>query len=249
MNKFSMIAFAVAACGMSVAANAATVSGQSNKGNAPNDFIVVDGLAQDSTGFHGGKKGDPAIGVSTVSDAQLIGLSGLRNLVAQDTNGVTVISSPSAPGTHSGMGVFNFTKVADKEVYFGEWSATGAANDTTHTAWYSGKDASTTVPTGGTASYTVAGINQYSGSNKLNGTLDANFGTKTLSGSLSNSSLNVNINATIANNASFAGSATANGVAGSSKGQFYGSNVDSLAGIAYFNSDHTKDTAFGGTKN
>lgn len=94
----------------------------------------------------------------------------------------------------------------------------------------------------------MAGINQYSGSNKLIGTLDADFGAKTLSGNLSNSSLNVGINATIANNASFAGSATANGVAGTSQGQFYGSNVDSLAGVATFN-DHTKDTAFGGTKN
>lgn len=249
MNKFSMIAFAVAACGVSVTANSATVSSQSNPGvGGSKPYVVVNGLAQDSTGFHGGKKGDPAIGVSTVSNAQLIGLSGLTALAPADANGINVVSAPGQPDTHTGMGVFNFAKVANKDVYFGEWSHTGAANDTTHTAWYSGKDASTSVPTGGTATYSVAGINQYSGSNKLIGTLDADFGAKTLSGNLSNSSLNVGINATIANNASFAGSATANGVAGTSQGQFYGSNVDSLAGVATFN-DHTKDTAFGGTKN
>ncbi|HFF0350343.1 TPA: Slam-dependent surface lipoprotein, partial [Klebsiella pneumoniae] len=248
MNKFSIVAVAVAACGITFAANAATVSHQSNKSAAPNDYIEVGGLAQDSTGFHGGLKGDPAIGISTVSNAQLIGLSGLRGLVAQDGNGVTVISAPSSAGAHNGMGVFNFTKVADKEVYFGEWSATGTATDTTHTAWYSGKDASTSVPTGGTASYTVAGISQYTGSNKLNGTLNADFGAKTLKGNITNSSLTVGIDATIANNASFAGTASANGVNGTSKGQFYGSNVDSLAGVATF-TDHSKDTAFGGSKN
>ena len=48
--------------------------------------------------------------------------------------------------------------------------------------------------------------------------------------------------------ASFAGTASANGVNGTSKGQFYGSNVDSLAGVATF-TDHSKDTAFGGSKN
>ncbi|MNI33706.1 hypothetical protein D3C73_876660 [compost metagenome] len=51
-------------------------------------------------------------------------------------------------------------------------------------------------------------------------------------------------------NASFAGSATANGtVAGTSQGQFFGANAATLAGIATFAGNSQYDTAFGGSKN
>ena len=65
------------------------------------------------------------------------------------------------------------------------------------------------------------------------------------------SGLTVAVAATINSaNASFAGSATANGtVAGTSQGQFFGANAATLAGIATFAGNSQYDTAFGGSKN
>lgn len=246
MKKISMLALAVAACGVAFGANAAD-SAKTHPDQAT-PYINV-GLTEPSSGAHGSPGGEPGIDVSTVGGGKLISIGGLTKMpgVNTDGNGVTSVKMPGAPGSHSGMGVFNFAKVANAEVYFGEWSHTGKVDDKTHTAYYSGKDASTSVPTGGTASYQVAGINQYSGSNKLNGTLDADFGAKTLKGSIANASLTVGIDAKIQNNASFNGDATANGLAGKTNGQFFGKNQESLAGVAQF-ADHSKDIAFGGNK-
>lgn len=244
MKKISMLALAV--CGMTFGATAATVSGQTTPAQST-PFVKV-GPTESTAGPHGGQVGDPGIGVSTISNAKTISFSGLTRMAPADGNGVHSVKMPGTPGSHSGMGVFNFAKVANAEVYFGEWSHTGQATDQTHTAYYSGKDASTSVPTGGKASYQVAGISQYSGSNKLNGTLDADFGAKTLKGNIANASQTVGINANIRNNASFDGSATTGNLNGTTNGQFFGKNQESLAGVAQFSSDHTKDTAFGGSK-
>ncbi len=75
---------------------------------------------------------------------------------------------------------------------------------TQHTAYYSGKDVTTNMPTAGTAEYSVKGISQYNGGALAAGTLTANFGTKSLAGNIGST----NINATINNNATFAGAAT-----------------------------------------
>jgi C-lobe and N-lobe beta barrels of Tf-binding protein B len=245
MKKISILALTIAACGMTFGVTAATVSGQTSPEQS-SPFVKV-GPVESDIGPHSGQIGDPGIGVSTVGNASTVRFSGLTRMAPADSNGVHSVRRPGTPDSHSGMGVFNFAKVADAEVYFGEWSHTSEVDDKTHTAYYSGKDASTSVPTGGTASYGVIGVNQYSGSNKLNGTLEADFGAKTLKGSIANTNLTVDIDAQIANNASFAGSATTDGLNGTTTGQFYGQNADSLAGVAQF-SDHSKDTAFGGSK-
>ncbi|HEN3611524.1 TPA: Slam-dependent surface lipoprotein [Yersinia enterocolitica] len=245
MKKISMLALAV--CGMTFGATAATLSGQTTPAEST-PFVKV-GPTESTVGPHGGQLGDPGIGVSSMHNAKTIGFSGLTAMTQADDNDVHSVNSPGVPGnSHSGMGVFNFAQVANAEVYFGEWSYTGQVDDQTHTAYYSGKDASTSVPTGGKASYQVAGISQYSGSNKLDGTLDADFGAKTLKGSISNVSQTVDIDANIRNNASFDGSATTGDLNGTTNGQFFGNNQESLAGVASFSGDHSKDTAFGGSK-
>ncbi|GLQ71956.1 Slam-dependent surface lipoprotein [Vibrio penaeicida] len=165
-------------------------------------------------------------------------------------NGIHTSGNYHFSNTH-----YNFAKAANQDVWFGEWyegdQDTGFNN---RVVYYVGDDTGTTVPTSGVATYSVAGINKFSGSNKLNGTFTANFGTQTLTGNIANSSLSVGVNASInASTAAFTGSATAsvNGGAatnGASQGHFFGANASALAGIATFtNSD--LDTAFGGSKN
>ncbi len=69
------------------------------------------------------------------------------------------------PPSHSAIGNFNFGQVGTQEVYFGEWWKAGdTPASASHTVYYAGDNTNTTVPTAGTATYTVAGING-SGSN------------------------------------------------------------------------------------
>ena len=111
----------------------------------------------------------------------------------------------------------------------------------------------TNLPTSGTATYAVKGINNHVAHNTdvLQGTLTANFGTNRLNGTLSRSGLSIAINnAEIKTaQASFSGAAKANGsVNGTTNGHFYGNQGAALAGIAKFNGHSHLDTAFGGTK-
>ena len=138
--------------------------------------------------------GLPGIGIYTTGVSNTVDFAGLSAYSSQ-SNGVYTLSAPidvDEPD-HSGMGVFNFAKVSNANVYFGEWSQTGTTGDSSRTVYYVGDDTGTSVPTSGTATYSVAGINDYSGSNLMSGTFTANFGTNSLTGSLSNSSLAVNI--------------------------------------------------------
>ncbi|EFV81179.1 MULTISPECIES: Slam-dependent surface lipoprotein [Neisseria] len=110
----------------------------------------------------------------------------------------------------------------------------------------------TNLPTTGTATYTVKGINQYHAQNStvLNGTLTADFSSNKLSGSLKNSGLTIAINnaAIKTAEASFSGNATANGTAGATHGHFFGNQGAVIAGVAEFGRNHAYNTAFGGTK-
>lgn len=166
-----------------------------------------------------------------------------------------------APTDHDNLGVFAFAQVGSQDVWFGEWysrkdNAEGLA---THTVYYIGDNADTSVPTTGSATYNVAGINNYSGTgtgNLLSGVFTANFATSKLTGSISNSAgyevnvglANINSDASISGSTAIAkqsGSTVATG--GAVSGQFY-SNQTALAGIATF-TNNKYDTAFGGTKN
>lgn len=195
--------------------------------------------------------------VRLVSDPALIAKYG--NYGNVDANGVVNITPPDhKPGTNTPnpsvkMGVFNFKKIADNnaEVYFGEWQAkeNGAVNPNTRSVYYIGKDRTTNMPTSGTATYTVQGINQYAQNGLMTGTFNANFGNNWISGNIANSAVNLSVDAAInPATALFAGNATANGVAGHAQGNFFGDGAAQLAGIAKFNNRRDLDTAFGGVK-
>ncbi|OTA19237.1 hypothetical protein Xbed_02634 [Xenorhabdus beddingii] len=245
MKKVNVLVVALGTLGFMAQAQAAVGFGQSQKNTTPHIEV---GATQPGSGPHGGKGGEPGIGVSSVYGGQITGFAGLTRMAPADNNGIHNISMAGAPGSHGGMGVFHFSKVANADVYFGEWSQTGQASDRTHTVYYAGKDITTNIPTDGTATYTVTGINQYSGSNALSGTFTADFGEQTLVGSLANSAMTINIDADIHSDASFEGDANIGGLAGTADGHFFGDSASSLAGYAKFEGDKTKDTAFGGSK-
>lgn len=164
---------------------------------------------------------------------------------------------------HSHLGRMSYAKVGNMDVYFGDWDNTpsGAANvnkDTktnNYTVFYSGTGKTTNMPTSGTATYAVKGINQHyeQGTAVLKGDLKADFGKKTLAGTLSRTTgdlKTLGIDAKIVtNDASFSGKAVANGsVNGATKGNFFGNNAAGLAGIADFGKNNPNNTAFGGAK-
>ncbi|MDB6371906.1 Slam-dependent surface lipoprotein [Photorhabdus bodei] len=247
MNKVKVLIAVLGTCGLVTQSIAAPGFGQTQRFDENKPSIQV-GVTTPGGAGHSSPGGEPGVGINSVANGKIVSFSGLTRYVAADANGIHKISMPGS-GSHGGMGVFNFSKVANADVYFGEWSQTGKVDDTTHTAYYSGKDVTTNLPTGGIATYTVKGINQYSGSNALHGTFTADFGQKRLTGSIANSALTVGINSVIKTDGSFVGSATAGGAVGRNSGHFFGDNAASLAGTATFASDHSKDTAFGGTKN
>ena len=189
-----------------------------------------------------------------------------RGVLGKDKNGVTVANLYRMTGAwhlipkmpdHSHLGRLSYSKVGNMDVYFGDWSAvpSGAAvgaKGTNYTAFYSGTGRTTNLPTTGTATYTVKGVNQYHTQNTalLNGTLKADFGKRTLNGEMKRTGLNVAINNATINTAqaSFEGKATANKVAGTTHGHFFGNQGAAIAGVADFGRNHAYNTAFGGTK-
>ncbi|MBE8597602.1 Slam-dependent surface lipoprotein [Xenorhabdus sp. BG5] len=245
MKKFNVLIAALGTLGFMAQAQAEVGFGQSQISSP--SYIKV-GETQTGSNSHGGANGAPGIGVSSIGGGKLIGFSSLTRMAPTDSNGIHNISRAGAPGSHGGMGVFHFSKVANADVYFGEWSQTGQAGDSTHTVYYAGKDITTNIPTDGTATYTVTGINQYSGDNALAGTFTADFGEKTLVGSMENTAMTIDISANIGADAKFNGIAITDDLVGSTSGHFFGDNASSLAGYAKFADDDTKDTAFGGSK-
>ncbi|WP_315286200.1 Slam-dependent surface lipoprotein [Neisseria bacilliformis] len=164
---------------------------------------------------------------------------------------------------HSHLGRMSYAKVGNMDVYYGDWDNTpsGAANvnkDTktnNYTVFYSGTGKTTNMPTSGTATYAVKGINGHyeQGTAVLSGDLKADFGKKTLAGTLTRTTgdlKKLGIDAKIVtSDASFYGKAVANGsVNGTTKGNFFGNNAAGLAGIADFGKNNPNNTAFGGAK-
>ncbi|ENU58029.1 hypothetical protein L291_0844 [Acinetobacter guillouiae MSP4-18] len=234
-------------------AQAAVVGESSDIGN-----IVVG-----STGSLGPTHPNSGVGfgVNTLYNGAIVAFSGFNGYA--DGNGVVRLSPylPGLPASHAGIGYANYKQVPTQDVWFGEWNAEakdasgkrlGTVDPATHTVYYNGKDADTSVPSTGTANYSVQGVNNYNGSNLLSGTFTANFATKQLTGSLSDSSRTFNLGtATINNDATISGSNASwttnpSAGAGTVSGQFYNSQ-SSLAGIATFN-NNVHDVAFGGKK-
>ncbi len=259
---------AVLALGVCVAtpALADDVAGYSSNEN----YIKVGGTEY-TGGDHGSSSiGSPGIGVHTSKTPfKIVSLGRLQTMAKFGLGGkyhrwgakkgLTTIDEDHwlMPTSHNDFGHYAFKKVstADTEVYFGEWTDENNINDGSHTVYYVGKDKSTNVPTSGSATYNVQGINDVRNSSFLNGTLEANFANSTLKGSLANNKFNLEIDSTIdAGTASFAGSATASGgsltnsLSGESKGHFFGNRANALGGVATFETNNKYDTAFAGKK-
>lgn len=187
--------------------------------------------------------------------------------ISPDNNGVVVARLYLMTGfpwnmipmpDHSHLGRMSFAQVGNQDVWFGDWAdvPSGASAGTVgskYTVFYSGTDKTTNLPTSGSATYAVKGINRHVNKNDpvLTGTLTANFGTQKLSGTIAKTGLSIQINDANINStaASFNGNATANGtVKGNTQGHFFGAQGAGLAGIATFKSNRNYNTAFGGTK-
>lgn len=234
--KKAIVMIAVLSACISGAAQANIVGTQSD-----NTQILV-GESNLNAGPH--VAGRAGIGAASMgSTAQKVDFQALKNY-GRVKNGVYVLG-----GGHSGMGNFNFARVGAGDVWFGEW-ASDISSDADRTVYYVGDTAGTTLPTSGTATYAVKGVNKFSGSNDLNGTFTANFSNNTLNGSIANSQYSLGVNATINSaTAAFHGTATVGPANGTAKGHFFGNNAAALAGIAQFSgSAKIFDTAFGGTK-
>ncbi|RBP77738.1 hypothetical protein EBI01_20330 [Marinomonas rhizomae] len=252
LQLVSAITLALSSLTLSGMANA-TASGQSLTG-----YITVGGTTS-TTVDHPGTEGAPGIGVTNFYDGAMVSFSGLTNMVSA-SNDVYTITPAMMPASHSALGYFDFSEISGQDVFFGEWSGvdnSGLKDSTTHTVYYSGLNEDTSVPTSGSATYTVVGINNYDGTaaSLLNGTLTADFGSAELTGTMYNSTVSKYINigtATINSTASVTGtgaSGTFDGTSltgGSVSAQFYNGQAD-LAGLVDFTGTEY-DTAFGGSQ-
>ncbi|MDO5073213.1 MAG: Slam-dependent surface lipoprotein [Neisseria animaloris] len=167
-----------------------------------------------------------------------------------DRNGVkTIHAKDRYSGEHLGRYAFQTIKSGGSEVYFGEWVGKEYAKGTNRGVYYVGDKRATHMPAAGVANYAVKGINNYSGNNMMTGTLRADFGQKTLVGSMKNSAVHMDIHAHIKpHKASFKGHARANGHYGKTEGHFFGHGASALAGVAKFKTNRNLDTAYGGVK-
>ncbi|GHH49489.1 Slam-dependent surface lipoprotein [[Pseudomonas] boreopolis] len=271
-SKWSAIALSVALVAAAGAAQAAPFVGKSS-----NEGYVKVGESDVTGGPHAA--GNAGISVNSSGIDTQVDFRGLaaystktnstvdwnRDGTSDGTRLVHKLNFPygGAPDSHDNLGVFVFAQVGSQDVWFGEWSAYGTSGDATRTVYYIGNGADTAVPTSGSATYSVVGINNYNASanggngNLLSGTFTANFAAGTLTGSIANGasgyavnlgSATINSNASISGNTAFAtqsGSLVAS--SGSVSGQFYGGQT-ALAGLVDF-AGAQYDTAFGGTKN
>lgn len=245
MKKLSLVTAAVSFSIFSVGVMAETESKQSLEYNDDLTNIIV-GKTQSTMGPHGGSIGAPGIGSRFMKEGKTISFSGLKNMVPQKPDNVYVLGNGGSP--HGGMGKFQFSQVAGAEVYFGDWSQTGLAEDAMHAVYFSGANATTEVPTSGQATYTIAGINQFDGEAKLAGSFNADFADKSYTGALEGVNSH-SMMGSIGDNGSFSGSAIANGATnGTSMGQFFGDNAEQVAGILSYKDNRELDTAFGGQK-
>jgi hypothetical protein len=205
-----------------------------------------------------------SVGKSDINagSAHTTGLAGFGvNATVDGTHTVYEFVSPySGPvEDHDNLGVFSFAKIGSDDLWIGEWSSTGDVTNDTHTVYYFGKDYDDSIPSSGSATYNIVGINDYdstSGGNLLSGEFEATFygSYGTLTGSIQNSSgFKVDIGtAAISSSAVISGSGAiasdSSGTLASSgavSGRFYNSQED-LAGMVEF-TDNQYDTAFGGS--
>ena len=216
------------------------------------------GLSQLNIPAHPAPIGSPGIGISSIARGMKIGFKGLlgteANPTHQDSHGTYDTSSTSSQNHPQNHGFLRFQKVADEEVYFGEWKY---EQDTTayRNVYYAGENITTNMPTEGSATYSTTVISGNYGQNgPTTGDLVANFETNKLTGNLANHLFTLNIDADIeSNTAKFDGAAKIvisgnDDIIGETNGNFFNDQASSLAGIAEFASDRSYDSAFAGKK-
>nr|WP_314266167.1 Slam-dependent surface lipoprotein [uncultured Moellerella sp.] len=207
---------------------------------------------------HPAPVGSPGIGISSIARGMKIGFKGLlgteANPTPQDAHGTYDTSSTSGQNHPRNNGFLRFQKVADEEVYFGEWKY---EQDTTayRNVYYAGENITTNMPTSGSATYSTTVISGNYGQNgPTTGDLVANFETNKLEGNLANHLFTLNIDANIQPvTASFDGNAKIvisgnEDIAGKTDGHFFNDQASSLAGIATFENNSHYDSAFAGKK-
>lgn len=258
----------------SVIISAMTIMGTTHAdvvGASSNINNIAIGTAQ-SNPDHDGNSDYPGVRV-TAADAPFgnftIAFDTLQTLAEVDATvdgfEISTLNVSDMPPSHGQLGNFDFAQVPNQDVYFGEWTANRSNPTATHTVYYGGKNKTKTMPSRGTATYTVKGINNFSNSISTNpfygrgvqslysGRLKANFANNTLNGGLRRRGSMIIIKSDIdPTTASFNGSAKllspfVRDASGNSQGQFFGVGASVLAGIATFDNPEY-DTAFGGKK-
>lgn len=278
--KPNSLIFALAAISAASAAYSANPAGGTGQYTQGNRYITV-GVEPDVGAYKdkaaitvvdksqtGNTLNNKAVSFAKINEkANNFMIKAVGDIVTKDKNGVTVANMYRMSGAwkwipgmpdHSNLGRISFAQVGNQDVWFGDWAdvkagaAVGTAG-TNNTVFYSGTNRTTNLPTSGTAVYAVKGINNHrvKDSAVLTGNLTADFGKKTLNGSMAKSGLTIAVNnaAINTNAASFSGAAKANNtVNGTAKGHFFGDKGAAIAGVADFGKNHGFNTAFGGTK-
>ncbi|MEX9772274.1 Slam-dependent surface lipoprotein [Morganella morganii] len=227
--------------------------GSSTAPTTGNKIIIGVTAASERQG-HPSPGGEPGIGYSGMRGGMKVSFAGLQgpNRAVPNNNGVSVITS--VPQSHGNMGSFNFAKIADADIYYGEWVSGTDFSDDSHMAYYAGKDITAAMPSEGTAQYSIKGLSGYSSGEQISGTFSTDFDANTFTGSLSSTGLSYSLSGTVSGSA-FDGTASVSTtgtdtttVSGITNGHFFGDNAQQVAGYAEFSSDKAKNIAFGGTK-
>lgn len=257
MNTFNMktpLATLVTLCAAFSAVQAQADAGYGSSETPDGTYIIV-GVTEASSGQgHPSPGGEPGIGYSGMRDGMKISFTSLQgpNRAVPNDNGVSVITS--TPQSHRNMGSFNFAKIADADIYYGEWVSGTDFSDDSHMVYYAGKDITAAMPSEGTAQYSIKGLSGYSSGEQISGTFSTDFDANTFTGSLSSTGLSYSLSGTVSGSA-FDGTASVSTtgtdtttVSGTANGHFFGDNAQQVAGYAEFSSDKAKNIAFGGTK-
>ncbi len=231
-------------------------------GSSNTEKVIVGASNVDRPPIH--TLGKAGIGAGyTLKKGDMVDFIGLAKVVPADPNRVHSLDMAyyGPPKTHRDLGVFQFAQVGSHDVWFGEWSQTGASNDPTRTVYYVGADADTAITTTARyAIYTVTGINHYSAAanNLLHGVVVANFTNSVLTGKMEHGNFKIDMGTVWINSSdatflssqrqaeAFRTNPYREDLHGIVSGRFYNGQVD-LAGMVTFFSSPEFNTAFGGS--
>lgn len=258
MNTFNIktpLATLVTLCAAFSAVQAQADAGYGSSAEPTTGGNIIVGVTEASSGLgHPSPGGEPGIGYSGMHNGIKVSFAGLQgpNRAVPNDKGISVITA--VPQSHRNMGSFNFAKIADADIYYGEWVSGTDFSDDSHMVYYAGKDITDTMPSEGTAQYSIKGLSQYSSGEQISGTFSTDFDANTVTGSLSSTDLSYSLSGTISGSA-FGGTASVSTtgtdtttVSGTTNGHFFGDNAQQVAGYAEFSNDKAKNIAFGGTK-